>query len=687
MNRSQIYLNDAWCDIPQQGGVIRGTNLEATWLEVRDGEFSLRRVALVNRGTETIRLGACHLMEEDDLPDFSPEDRVYLDSGGGWPCGCKKVTECITSKSFQAEYWKGLFLAEEDIQWAREALGVESLEQGVPGANYSFGGMSAVQHRDYGMVYAFTAPLKRCNGTVFILCDPKTGALKRLALSCNFAGYELKPGERIESEETAVARFASAQQGLEEWANMSARRSNIRLRHVTPPVGWLSWYGYRLTITAQEINRIADFINATYPGFGFKYMQIDLGYSDQNVPGRWQKPNERFPEGLAKFAEDMRERGFVPGIWCSMYDVEAGTVSEGNMPGASKWFWEPHCPIHLLDPTHPAVKEYVSRTMRYFKSLGIGYFKIDFLNRMGRVDSVYEPYDKSVVRGAQAYRIAMKSILAEMEDTDFFYACSNLTMHSIGLCSTSMSACDIGNTGIRNDAAKLAFFKEQFTSTMSRYFVQGKLVMLTADSINIAPPADLEEARMRVLFVGLSGGQVFLGDKFDEASPEVLDLVRRVLPPYGKAAAPVDMFAGETPEILRLDTPDRTIYSFFNFGEERTMTLNLPDDREYHVWNFFEQRYEGRVKGQFETGIPRVAARAFAFTPVSDGPMVIGTSFHITCGAVELSQVQSRGNSISGYLKRPAGDKGKIFIANANGGVKGIELTGNGDTLFWSADC
>ncbi len=683
---ARIYLDGKWHEIPRQGGIICGTGLEAKWLDDRDGEFSLRKLVLVNKGEKPARLGACHLFEEAGLPDFSSEDRVYLDSGGGWPSGCIKVKDCIRSKSYEAEYWKQIFLPEEDIQWARETMGVENLALGVPGANYSFGGMAAVQHREYGMVYAFTAPMKRCNCSIFVLCDPETGELKGLALSCNFAGYELKPGEHIESEETAIARFASAQRGLEEWADMSARRSNIQLRHRTPPVGWLSWYGYRLTIDAEEIKRVADFINKTYSGFGFKYMQIDLGYSDQNVPGRWDRTNERFPEGLAKFAEDMRERGFVPGIWCSMYDVEEGTVEAGAMPEKFKWFWEPHCPICLLDPTHPAVKEYVSKTLRYFKSLGIEYFKIDFINRMGRVDGVYQPYDKSTVRGAQAYRTALKNMLAEMDDTDFFYACSNLTMHSIGLCSTSMSACDIGNTGIRENPAKLAFFKEQFTSTMSRYFVQNKLIMLTADSINIAPPADLEEARMRVLFVGLSGGQIFIGDKFQEASEEVLDLVRRVLPPYGRAAAPVDLFAGDTPEIFRLDTPERTIYSFFNFEEERTMRLKLPDDREYDVWNFFEQRYEGRAKKTFEAKMPRASARVFAFTPVSASLRVIGTSFHFTCGAVELSQVQGDEQHISGYLRRPAGDNGKIFIANATGKIRTIELTGNGGDFFWTSE-
>ena len=116
------------------------------------------------------------------------------------------------------------------------------------------------------------------------------------------------------------------------------------------------------------------------------------------------------------------------------------------------------------------------------------------------------------------------------------------------------------------------------------------------------------------------------------------------------------------------------------------MKLDLPDNREYDVWNFFEQCYEGRVKQSFESRIPRASARAFVFTPVSNNLRIIGTTFHITCGAVELSQVQSSEKNISGYLKRPAGDKGKLIIANAAGKIKTIELTGNGCDLFWSVE-
>jgi alpha-galactosidase len=684
MNAS-IHLDHGWFPIPEQDGPVPGTTLHATWRRDSADGFTLTRLALLNTGDAPVALGSCHLLELDTLDGLRKGDRVFLDSGGGWPTGCVEVTSTIFSPRYAFEFWKEIFLAREDIEWAADIMEAspEKLQQGAPGAHYSFGGIGAVQSADRGLVFGFTAPLQRSNATPFLLCDPATGALRRLALASNFAGFLLQPGARVETEEAAIAAFPSAQQGLEAWADMSRRRSNIHLRHETSPVGWLSWYGYRLDITADEVNRVADFIRGTYPGFGFQYMQIDLGYNDGNIPGKWFRTNDHFPNGLLQFADDMRSRGFTPGIWCSLTLAADGILAAGRLDNAYQWFWEPHCPVADLDPTHPEAAAFMRKTIRYFKSLGIKYFKIDFLNRLGRVDDAYHPYDPSVIRGAETYRAALKLICDELAPDDFLYACSNLALHSIGLASTTMSACDIGNTGIRHDPARRDFVREQFRSTMSRYFLQNRLIQLTADAICIAPPADLEEARLRTLFVALSGGQVFLGDQFQRAAPEILDLVRRVLPPYGHAARPVDLFGPEGPCILRLDTPERPLYSFFNFEDARTMRVDLPDDREYDVWNFFEERYEGRARGSFSCAVPAVAARHFAFTPVSDAPRVIGTSFHVTCGAVELSNLESPPHSLSGYLTRPAGDFGKIFIMDEHDRLRTIELTATEKPLFW----
>ena len=75
------------------------------------------------------------------------------------------------------------------------------------------------------------------------------------------------------------------------------------------------------------------------------------------------------------------------------------------------------------------------------------------------------------------------------------------------------------------------YFKRQATTVMSRYYLHQKLLLLNSDAINIAPPAKIEECRLRATFVAMSGGQVFLGDRFDLARVEHLELIRQITPP------------------------------------------------------------------------------------------------------------------------------------------------------------
>lgn len=701
---SKLFADGVWRLLPEQDGIIAGTSLEVEWMTERSGPWTLRRAGFVNRGAVPVKLGACHLWEHGEFADSGKDDVIFLDSGGGWFSGTVQVRDRMPNGD-PTEYWNELFAAREDIRWAQKNM-PEGLDKA---AHYSFGGV-AVYHRPghAACLLGFVLPLNRCNAAPYVLNDPVSGKIRAVALSCNFAGVELAPGERIETEEAILGEFDYPNAALEEFASFCASRRNIRLRHTEPPVGWLSWYGYRLTIDEKEIDRIADFIQSEYPGFGFRYMQIDLGYNKNNLPGEWFEPNDHFPHGLVAFAQSMRRRGFVPGLWCGAFCVGESSGFGRNHPEAlmppetetpGRWYWEPHDTIRYVDPTHPEGQAFIRRIIRYFKSLGVKYFKIDFMNSLGRCDG-YRQSDTTMIRGAETYRMGMKLILDEIDAEDYFYSCSNLCLHSIGLCSTTMTACDIGNTGIHAPLAegkreKLDFVARQLTTTMSRYFLHGKLLLLNADSINIAPPATLEEARIRVFFVALSGGQVFLGDRFDLAEPAVRRLVRTALPPYGKVATPVDMFRrpapGQYPEIYHLHTPDREIFGIFNFDGEKEIPVDLAEagldpKAEYDVWEFCDKSYVGRISGKFMTKVPFAAVRLYALTRVTSKPRVLSTTFHVTQGAVELSDVKFRNGKLSGKLIRPAGDSGSLFIMDSQRKIHRLDLVGTGEALPWEMD-
>ena len=158
--RSTIYVDNQWRTIPPAGGMIPGTTLHATYLRDEKDGFKFVRIALCNQGSQPVKLGSCHVIELDVLQGLKKGDRVYLDSGGGWPCGCIDVTGSILTPSYKYEFWKELFLGSEDIAWARQVMQEDDLESGVPGANYSFGGVSAIELADRGEVFATIQSIK-----------------------------------------------------------------------------------------------------------------------------------------------------------------------------------------------------------------------------------------------------------------------------------------------------------------------------------------------------------------------------------------------------------------------------------------------------------------------------------------------------------------------------------------------
>ena len=713
--KSSIYIDNQWHFLPAGGsGELPDVKVTVRRHRWQEGPWQCLTWEFTNGSDTPVALGSCHLAEIDGLPESGADDCIYLDSNGGWFAGVVRVTSQLPNMDW--EYWKNVFCAEEDIAWAA------AIQEGdlAHASHYSLGGMCIYLRPNHpAFLCGFVAPRLRSNAFPVVLNDPATGAVRRLALVNNFAGYSLQPGETITTETALWREDANPHRLLEEYADVCVKMRNLRLRHRTPPVGWLSWYGYRLTITEEECLRIADFINREYPGFGFKYFQVDLGYNTQNLPGQWFGTNSNFSGGLEKLCREVRKRGFTPGLWCAAFCVaessdfyrehpDACTRWPGDAPG--RWFWEPKDNLYYLDPTHPAAQKFVANVLAHFRQAGAEYFKIDFMNRLGRVDRDYQPRNPKVVKGPQAYRQACQTLAEHLAPTDYLYVCSNLLFDSVGFVSTSMSACDIANTGIRKalaegDDSKLKFYRMQFATTMARYYLHKKFLLLNPDGICIAPPADREEAWFRTLFVGMSGGQVFLGDRFDLAEPAVRDYVRRVLPPYGEAAKPVDLFRKPfpdgRPEILHLSTPQREVVGLFNFDGKAAIEVDWRElglDGQFEAWEFYERKYLGVLDTSrpFSYPMPAPAARLLLLTRVSHVPQVIATSFHFTGGAVELSgtSYNQTANILNGKLLRPAGDAGSLYLKVPRGYACGLAqvapdlyelpLVGTGQPLDWT---
>jgi len=679
---ARIFADAHWHPVPLRDSAMIGSlPLAVKWQsgKISPGWLSLRAV-LTNTGQTKIKLGSFHMMEGTELGREVADPVVFFDSAGGWFAGAVNGKRSCPP---YLEKWTNYFIAEEDIAWAQKIMG-GSLEAG---AHHSLAGLIAY-YREKNLktwMLSFVLPMEKCSAAPVLLLDPETGSVRSWALINNFAGHEISPGENIATETILMGRFDAPHQALEKWANTCAKIRKIKV-HPRPPVGWLSWYGYRLRQNEVDSLRTADLIKNEFAGLGFKYMQLDLGYNKGDLPGEWFQTNKRYPHGLKYMSAAFAKKGFKLGLWSSPLLVAADSEFAHKHPEAlihphpkdtGKWSWEPYCKLFGLDVTHPEGEKFLRKIIRHLKSTGAKYFKFDFMNRAGRVDPAFKPHDNRIVRGIEFYRRAQEIIMEELSRDDYVYWCTNLLHFGIGMGSTSMTACDIGNTGFAKKE-KLEFFRQQASTTISRFYLHEKLLRLNADSLNVAPPADIEECRMRATLVAMSGGQMFLGDRFDLSAKDRFEIIRQVTPPYGRVARPADLFEHVYPDAypriwhlpVKTGWDKRDLVALMNCERDMTIEvdfekLGLPPDREYHVCEFWEQKYLGRIKGSFSVAVKCPSSRLLAIVPAKNHPWVLSTSFHFSQGACDLALVKwdQKRKILSGVLCRSKGTTGHIIIA------------------------
>lgn len=123
----------------------------------------------------------------------------------------------------------------------------------------------------------------------------------------------------------------------------------------TPPLGWLSWYGYGSTISeAQTTNEMNKGISNGYQAAGYKYIVLDDGtwigrYANSNIVFN----TNSFPSGTNYFSQ-VRSMGYKAGVYTEPNDVtSAGSPYRGTPP------------------------EYAEIDARQFLGLGVKYVKFD----------------------------------------------------------------------------------------------------------------------------------------------------------------------------------------------------------------------------------------------------------------------------------------------------------------------
>jgi alpha-galactosidase len=209
-------------------------------------------------------------------------------------------------------------------------------------------------------------------------------------------------------------------------------------------------------------------------------------------------------------------------------------------------------------------------------------------------------------------------------------------------------------------------------TVIGRYWMHGNIWLNDPDCLLVRDSETaltLDETRFLSTVIALSGGMVFLSDDLSRLPPERIHIASLLLPPYGRAAVPLDMMERFPPSVLRLEVErpfERWwLQGVLNWSDSSADVVAPLPDEPVHVFDLWEERYFGVQQGQFtfERMAPH-SAKLLALRPARGEPQVVSSTFHFSQGAVEIDHARfdPAAMALTVRLLRPAKGEGEVVV-------------------------
>jgi len=370
-------------------------------------------------------------------------------------------------------------------------------------------------------------------------------------------------------------------------------------------------------------------------------------------------------ETFSKFCQAVKTRGGVP-----------FTYFQGSMPSNDFAVAHPdwmlnndisrlhvdhthQIPLVRYDYTDPGFQAHVLKVWRSLREAGLQGVKMDYPETAWAYHGGFE--DKSYTT-VSAYR-KMFELCREGLGPDAFIherIIGNPTHETVPRTDTTAGVVDLQR--VWNDSS---YFAPEMATRMGlrwyknrvvfSYYPDGKSMYKQRSKT----PLPVSQRRTLLTIIGLLSGRLELGTSFGSMSPEMLHDISRLYPMIqeAKSPRPVDMLLGKKhPEVYVYDvTPqwaqvivfnsneqDRTIEVPLAGDQSDTGSLGLRADRQYYVYDFWDQQLVGRFSGNETLAMPLKGneARMYSVHESLRHPQFISTNRHIMQGLMELHDVQ-----------------------------------------------
>ncbi len=528
-------------------------------------------------------------------------------------------------------------------------------------------------------------------GVGIVRCRLTNGAAV-LQAHIDYGDLRLPAQSGTASETLLLGRFEDVRSGLEQYADAIARRLDIHL----PPkqTVYCTWY-HTGASSEKEMARFSEFAAKQLAPFGFTTMQIDDGWQaglSTNGPKRiftMANPQGPYPSGMKPTADLVRSLGMVAGLWFMPF---AGTSYDPFFKDKQDWFCKnPHGQPYeatwggtSLDLTHPDARAYLAGLVRRIsREWGYKYFKLDGLwtgtaTRLQYVNAEYQDDDLGVptrhdpsLTPIEAYRLGLRLVRQEAGRGVFLLGCSQTqNMRSF---TPSLGLVDAMRVGPDNGANPGGLVSgPQFSSRL--FFLNGRVWYNDPDPVYVRASFPEPMARTSVSWTALSGSLHSSSDNYLELPPARLDMLKRSMPSHDlQTARPVDYLEQDVPRVWLL-TDDRRrerhdVVGLFNWDFQKNVRVEYPVDRiglpkakAYVGFDYWGNQFVPPFQGMVSADLPPGGCCVLALRPVADRPLLVGTSRHVTQGAVDLLEEEWTGSELRGRSQVVAGDPYELRV-------------------------
>jgi len=546
------------------------------------------------------------------------------------------------------------------------------------------------------------------------ICQVRLDARRRALEAFSWAdGVALEPGAVVRSERLLVDLAGPPLQALARYGDALGREMGARVPGMVTS-GWSSWYRFFTAVREEDVLANLRFLAEHRDELPVECVQLDDGY--QAGIGDWESINEKFPHGMRWLADRIHEAGFKAGIWVAPFTVGANSAlyrehpewlirdADGE-PVVAIYNWDQEC--YGLDCTHPEAQAWLERQFRTVaEDWGFDFVKVDFIYSAALKG---RHHDATKTR-AQAYRRGLE-IIRRVVGERFVLGCGALMAPSVGLVDGQRIGPDVapwwrfppgvpppaGRKRHGRAASSFPGAENALRNVLTRSWCHRRLWLNDPDCLlarDEATALTLDEVRTLATAIGLSGGMVLDSDSLPAMSPERMAIVSLLLPPWGQAAQPLDLFESGMPSLFQLavERPwERwTLLGVFNWEDTAcTLKAPLPPGR-LHVFDLWSGQYAGVLSGEAVFhGVPAHGCRLLALRGVQDRPQMVSSTFHFTQGALEIEDARYDGRRRALMLSlRPVAKKeGELVLyapANLRPGPvgEGVRVAVRADGLW-----